>query len=295
MGRSMGPFKLDNPWVRIGWSTAVGLVTVAAILGFGVLGREQQNGGPLDLWAGICRGLGITSDTGPASEPQPPLRTPTRIVWTRATLAQVAGGDVGRGEFVALNCTVCHGDQGVSSSGLYPTLAGMDAVVLYKQLDDFRAGKRLWGAMNGIGHALSQEASADVAAYFARRTNGLPRIPDEDFRAGRTLREHPPAQRLVVAGDPARGIPPCSACHGPGARKLGAPPLQGQQPDYLERQLAAFAQGVRQNDINRQMRIVATQLTPEERQALAELYGGAARANRSTVSLVGTDTHRSTP
>jgi len=64
MMRSMGPFKLNNPWVLIGWLSAVGLVAVAAVLGFGVLGREQQNGRPLDLWAGICRGLGVTSDTG---------------------------------------------------------------------------------------------------------------------------------------------------------------------------------------------------------------------------------------
>ncbi len=239
MTRSRGPFKLDNPWVWIGWLSAAGLVTVGVVLGFGVLGREQQNGRPLGLWAAICRGLGITSDTGPASEPQPPLRTPTRIAWTRATLAQVASGDVERGEFVAMNCTPCHGQQGVSPSGLYPSLAGMDAAVIYKQLDDFRAGKQSWGAMNGIGQALSPEASADVAAYFASRTKGLAPNVGEHFQPGRTLREQDPTKRLVFAGDPARGIPACAACHGPGGSKLGVPPLQGQQPAYIERQLAA--------------------------------------------------------
>jgi cytochrome c553 len=44
-----------------------------------------------------------------------------------------------------MNCTACHGEQGASSSSLYPTLAGMDAAVIYKQLDDFRAGERWWG------------------------------------------------------------------------------------------------------------------------------------------------------
>lgn len=29
MTRSMGPFKLDNPWVWIGWVSATGVVTVA--------------------------------------------------------------------------------------------------------------------------------------------------------------------------------------------------------------------------------------------------------------------------
>jgi cytochrome c553 len=49
----------------------------------------------------------------------------------------------------------------------------MDAAVIYKQLDDYRAGKRSWSAMNGIAQALSQQASADVAVYHANDTNGL--------------------------------------------------------------------------------------------------------------------------
>src|SRR5437870_9175287 len=31
-----------------------------------------------------------------------------------------------------------------SATGLYPTLASMKADTIYKQLDDFRAGKRSW-------------------------------------------------------------------------------------------------------------------------------------------------------
>jgi hypothetical protein len=42
------------------------------------------------------------------------------------------------------------------------------------------------------------------------------------------------------------------------------PALQGQHAAYIERQLAAFAQGMRQNDINQQMRTIAKQLTPAE-------------------------------
>jgi cytochrome c553 len=80
--------------------------------------------------------------------------------------------------------------------------------------------------------------------------------------------------RLVFAGDPKRGIPPCSACHGPGGYKVGAPALQGQQPAYIERQLAAFTQGMRQNDINEQMRTIAKQLTPEEMLEVSVFYGG---------------------
>ena len=96
------------------------------------------------------------------------------------------------------------------------------------------------------------------------------RVPEGD----RSLRQSDPAIRLVFAGDPARGVAPCSACHGPGGYKLGAPALQQQRTTYIESQLLAFAQGMRQNDISEQMRTIARQLTPEEMHAVAAYYGG---------------------
>jgi len=80
------------------------------------------------------------------------------------------------------------------------------------------------------------------------------------------------AEHLVFVGDSQRGIPPCAACHGPSGHKMGAPPLSGQHADYIERQMAAFAQDLRQNDINAQMRTIAKQLTNDEMQAIAALY-----------------------
>jgi cytochrome c553 len=282
MGRDQGLFKLDNPWPRIGWGSAAALVAVSVVLGFVVLPRYQQNGPTFDTWNAICRAIGITADSGPASELQPPLRTPTYIAWTRTTLAQVALGNEKDGAFVALNCGACHGEQGMSPTSLIPTLAGMDATVIYKQLDDYRSGKRPWGVMGAIATTLTPQASADVAAYFAGRADGLPAVAGEGIpESGRSLRQTDPTVRLVFAGDPERGIPPCAACHGPGGHKLGAPALQGQHAAYIERQLAAFAQGMRRNDINEQMRIIAAQLTPGEMHALA-VYYGRQRAARTT-------------
>jgi cytochrome c553 len=48
--------------------------------------------------------------------------------------------------------------------------------------------------------------------------------------------------------------------------------LKGQQPTYTERQLAEFAQGMRQNDIDERMPTIASQLTPIEMHNLAEFY-----------------------
>jgi len=150
MARDRGPFKLDSPWPRIAWWSTAGLLAISVVLGFIVLGREQQNGPTLGTWNAICRALGITADIGPAGEPQPPLRTPSRIAWTSATLSQIAGGNAQHGAFVALNCTACHGEQGVSQAGLYPTLAGMDGKAIYKQLDDFRGHCQLGGACRSV-------------------------------------------------------------------------------------------------------------------------------------------------
>jgi cytochrome c553 len=92
--------------------------------------------------------------------------------------------------------------------------------------------------MNAIGQALSLQDSTDVAAYFAAQRGGL--------------------STLIY--------------------KLGAPALQRQQPNYIQEQLIAFAQGLCQNDIFAQMRIVARKLTPDEVQAVAAFYSIPASA-----------------
>lgn len=273
MDRVQDASKSANPWPRFAWWSTVAVVVVLSALGFGVLARYQQDGPELDWWASICRAVGITSATGPAGAPQPALRTPTRVAWTLATLEQIKAGSAKDGATVALNCAGCHGQNGVSASPMFPTLAGMDAEVIYKELDDFRAGKRDGGAMNAVAAALSADDSANVAAFFASRTGGLLPIAGESLpEGGHSLRQSDPALRLVFAGDPQRGIPPCSACHGPGGRKLGAPALQGQHREYLERELEAFAQDVRSNDIDEQMRVIAAQLSAVEVHAIALHY-----------------------
>jgi cytochrome c553 len=64
----------------------------------------------------------------------------------------------------------------MSKSTFIPILAGMDSTAIFKQLDDYRSGKRPWGVMGAIAKALSTQDSADVAAYFAARPNGLAAI-----------------------------------------------------------------------------------------------------------------------
>jgi len=274
MTRNQSAPDFDNPWPRIGWISCAVIILTSAVLGFVVLSRYQENSETLDIWGAICRGLGIAADTSVAASAQPPLRTPTDLAWTPATLDQIRAGNPQRGEFVALNCVACHEGSGANPSHLIPTLDGMEADAIFKQLADYRSGKRSWGVMNAIAKALPVQDAADVAAYFANRTGRLQANSGERMpQGGRGFRQSDTGARLVFAGDPQRGIAPCSACHGPGGYKIGAPTLTGQYAAYIERQVAAFAQGIRHNDIYEQMRAIARQLTPEEMKAVAEFYG----------------------
>jgi len=275
------PSAEGNPWPRIGWATLAGMVVVSGVLGFVVLSRYQQNGPALGVWGAICRAVGLTADEAPANEAKPPLRVPSQIAWTRETLDRIGAGDARRGAVTAVSCAACHGEDGVSTAGLMPTLAGMNATVIYKQLDDFRTDARNWRDMHLMASLLSPQDMADVAAYWASRP-GLPQFgPAVDLQPGHSLRQTDPVARLVYAGDPQRGIAPCAACHGPGGHKLGAPTLQGQQAAYIAHQLTAFATGGRRNDINEQMRVVAKRLTPEERDALAAFFGAGALSSQT--------------
>jgi len=282
MTHDQGALKPDYPWSQIGWISFAVIMVVSSLLGFVVLSRYQLNGEPLDIWGAICRGLGITFDGGPARSPQPALRIPTNVAWTKGTLDQIRAGEAERGAHVALNCAACHGAAAPNPASLAPMLDGMDAASIFKQLSDYRSGKRLWGAMSAIAKTLTVEDSADVAAYFSARTGPLhANLPERVPEGGRAFRQSDPAARLVFAGDPQRGIAPCSACHGPGGVRLGAPPLTGQYAAYIERQLGSFAQGIRNNDIYEQMRAIARQLTPDEMKALAEFYGSPGRELRT--------------
>jgi cytochrome c553 len=203
-----------------------------------------------------------------------PDRIPSLVAWTPDTIAAASSGDPFRGLLLAKRCDHCHGSEGFSPIAATPNLAGIDKLAIWKQLEDFRTHKRLSHAMDPIAESLSARDEADVVAYFSK----LPVFTDpQDNRIFPQARPEPAhasvASRLVSFGDGERGIPPCQACHGPVAYRPGVPSLATQNADYVLKQLEAFANGTRANDINEPMRTIATLLTEDERQAIAEYYG----------------------
>lgn len=201
-------------------------------------------------------------------------RIPSNVAWTRETIAEASSGDAFRGMLLAKRCEHCHGAEGFSPVGSTPNLAGMDKLAIWKQLQDFRDGKRSSPIMESIAQSLSQHDVADVVAYYAE----LPVYPDPQdnrvFPEPNAQASHSAiASRLVAFGEGSRGIPPCQSCHGPVGYKTGAPSLATQNADYILAQLNAFADASRANDINEPMRTVGSLLSENERQALAAYYG----------------------
>jgi len=244
----------------IGWLLAFLIAIVSIVIGFVWFPALQANALGLSWWDAICRATGITRPAASASIASSAAAVPTTVVWNMGTLRLIASGNAERGKALAAVCAGCHGAQGISPSDAFPNLAGLPVAVLYKQLDDYRTGKRQNPIMQGMAAALDDQKVADVAAYFASLPTNL-----------QSPAAAPPS--LVALGNPIRSIAPCGACHGPLGFKEGAPSLEGQKSAYLKAQLDAFATGARHNDINQQMREVARALSASERDSLAEWYG----------------------
>ena len=99
----------------------------------------------------------------------------------------------------ALACTACHGEQGrAAADGYYPRLAGKPQGYLYRQLLNFRDGRRHYGLMTDLIDPLSDAYLNELAGYFAGLHLPYPApqlstMPKPDLERGR---------QLVFNGDP---------------------------------------------------------------------------------------------
>jgi cytochrome c553 len=172
--------------------------------------------------------------------------------------AAPAGDALGDTDPITSRCGECHrsAERG-RRSPLVPVLAGQQPGYIRAALDAYADGRRHSGIMGPIAASLSRERREAVARRIG--------IDGADAVAARLARPAAGAS-IITAGDPAREIPPCAACHGPSAdaRNPDFPRLAGQPEAYLRRQLRLFAENRRGGspyaDI---MRDIAMRLTPE--------------------------------
>ena len=257
----------SRKWVWSSVLSLVALTVIAVFVGFVWLPSVHADFTMQGLWASICRAAGVPSTwTGSGASP---TREPvsTQVVLEPSMARTGAADAVGRGATLALNCTMCHGAQGMSISNS-PNLAGQYPEVVIKQLEDYRNGSRRSAIMEPLAKALSTKDVHDLAAYYA----SLPKART----APTTYDEALPA--LVRVGDPLRNIAPCISCHGGVDQKLGTPWIEGMPKDYLVNQLTAFKTGERRNDSQAQMRNMVRAMTAAEIDQVATFYARKAAA-----------------
>ena len=191
-----------------------------------------------------------------------------------ATGATAAAASPTRGKEIATTlCVACHNADGNSVIPGNPKLAAQGAGYIYKQLTNFKgadgkAPERVNPIMNGMAAGLSDAEMKSIAAYYAAQKL----IPE--VAKNRETADY--AKQLYRAGDQAKGLPACAACHGPAGAGVPKqyPRLAGQFPEYTETQLKSFRSGERSNDVNKMMRAIAIKMTDPEIKALADDIAG---------------------
>jgi cytochrome c553 len=190
------------------------------------------------------------------------------ISGTIVSNSALPAGSVEAGATKAVVCQACHGANGNSVNPEWPSLAGLGADYIVDQLKNFKAGKRNNPVMMPNVASLSPDDMADLGAYFDSLPNtGLEADPSY-WQAG---------EKLYRAGDSARSIPACMACHGPtgrGNEPAKFPALRGQQSVYVAKQLNDYASGTRSTGPNGIMQTIAKRMSPDDMRNVASYLQG---------------------
>ncbi|MBI3776840.1 MAG: c-type cytochrome [Gammaproteobacteria bacterium] len=200
-------------------------------------------------------------------------------------------------------CIACHGARGEGNRALgAPRIAGLAAGYIEKQLRDFARdpiktgvtldpiardysktprvqvdltvytpGVRRNAAMNAAAAALDNPEIHAVALYFSALPYQVEALPSDPETLER-------GEDLALRGKPEYGVPACTSCHGPNGRGFGDqfPPLVGQAPEYIIRQLNHWQTGARDNDTMALMRNVSDQLTDGDKINVAAYFANVA-------------------
>lgn len=185
-----------------------------------------------------------------------------------------AAGDPAAGSGKATTCTACHGPEGNSVNAEWPKLAGQIPEYVVKQLHDFKSGKRNDQMMSPMAQPLTEQDIQDLAAYYG----------SQKIQAGTSDAEKRAlGEKIYTKGKQRPSVIACIGCHGAtgqGNREWGqrlaappavlAPALGSQHQTYIVKQLKAYQQGTRKNDVGHVMRDIASRLTEQDIVAVAE-------------------------
>lgn len=226
----------------------------------------------------LAMSLSLARAQGSAEPTEAQLPTPA----SPAAPAADSPGSAEAGAAKAGVCIACHGPNGNSVNPEWPSLAGQNAAYTAEQLKLYKLGQR-GGSVNAQvmmaqAQLLSDQDILDLAAYYAAQTPAGLEADPSYWQAG---------QALYRAGDAARDIPACMACHGPVGRgnpASGYPALRAQQSVYTVAQLNLYANESRYADPagnkteapeNSDMMVtIAKRLSPEDIRNVASYMQG---------------------
>lgn len=185
----------------------------------------------------------------------PFLRIIAPTLLASAALAVVSGAsaqdkppatDLAAQKVAASICSACHGPTGVSTSPLFPRLAGQQELYLAAQLKAFKTKTRgeadAHDYMWGMATLLDDSIIAGLAHYYAVQKPG-PGIPGNAALIAR-------GKVLYEKGDPAHNVVGCATCHGDAAQGNSIfPRLAGQHAAYVSRQLEVIQHKFRESPV----------------------------------------------
>ena len=198
-------FTWSNRWFRLSVIWLVLLTVFSVLVGFVVLPSVHGDYTAQGLWASICRAAGVPSSWVPSLKGDSAAHS-TNVVLVPAMGRAGASDAIGRGATLALNCTMCHGAQGASSSDA-PNLAGQYPEVIIKQLLDYKSGRRAHSLMEQLARALSEKDINELAVYYASlpKARTAPTTYDESLPA--LIRVGPTPQHRALHFMPRRCRP----------------------------------------------------------------------------------------
>jgi len=183
-------------------------------------------------------------------------------------------------------CFACHGKEGrAASDGFYPRIAGKPAGYLFNQLINFREGRRTYPLMMYMVDHQSDAYLREIADYFSDQHPPYPapqvvRVSEAVLERGKTL---------VMAGDSAKAIPACIACHGNAMTGTlpAIPGLLGLPQDYLNAQLGAWKSGSRHAAPPDCMAQIANRLTDADVSAAVAWLSAQAAPQQGAAPISG--------
>jgi cytochrome c553 len=162
-----------------------------------------------------------------------------------AAASPAAAQDIEAGRAKAQACAACHGADGNSATGMFPSLAGQTWRYLYVQLKDFKEGRRNNPVMSPMAAPLSRDDMINIANYYAAQP-----LKPSTFKTD---------EGKVKLGKAKSDETLCTMCHlGGFLGQNEIPRVAGQQYDYIVQQLKDFKARSRTNDAGNMTSVAQT-------------------------------------